>query len=113
MTSKVVFNDWFPRFGISVDSKGTIADIQKFAQLYGGIIAMYDMRENFPDDYDTPYRISYRLSNPPFEFMIHSIEISKEHFELQKSAWNGHASVMVTPKTRITLIDNSYLIVNV
>jgi len=110
MQSKVRFNDLFPSFGISIDCKGTIQDIQKYAHMYGGIITVYNMGKEFPNQYEKPFRISYRLSQPPFEFMIYGIEITEEQFETQILAWNGKQSVFVEPKAEITLIDNSYLL---
>jgi hypothetical protein len=111
MQTKVSFNDCFPKFGISIDSKGTIYDIQKYATMYGGVICVYDLRKNFADWHESPFRLSYRLTQPPFEFMIYGIELTEDEFETQKMAWNGADSVMVEPGCKLTLIDNSYLLV--
>jgi hypothetical protein len=110
MTSRVKFNDLFPRFGISVDAKGTIQDIQKYAHMYGGIITIYDMRKEWNGFDDSPYRLSYRLNQPPFEFLIYGIELTQEQFDIQKLAWNGSDFIIVEPNCHLSLIDNSYLL---
>ena len=111
MQSKVSFNDLYPSFGISVDAKGTIQDIQKYAHMYGGSITIYDMRRSFRDIEEKPYRLSYRLNKAPFEFFIYGIELTEDEYETQKLAWNGADSIIVEPNARITLIDNSYLLI--
>ena len=110
MQSKVSFHDLYPSFGISVNSKGTIHDIQKYAHMYGGIITMYDMRKDWSGFEDSPYRLSYRLNQAPFEFLIYGIELSEDNYETQKLAWNGADSIIVEPNCQLTLIDNSYLL---
>jgi hypothetical protein len=111
MQSKVSFNDLYPSFGISVDAKGTIMDIQKYAHMYGGTITIYDMRRSFRDIEEKPYRLSYRLNKAPFEFFIYGIELTEDEYETQKLAWNGADSIIVEPNAQITLIDNSYLLI--
>jgi len=112
MQSRVSFHDLFPRFGISVNSKGTIQDIQKYAHMYGGVITIYDMRKDWNGfDDDKPYRLSYRLNQAPFEFLIYGIELNEDQYETQKLAWNGADSIIVEPNAQITLIDNSYLLI--
>jgi hypothetical protein len=107
MTSKVSFHDLFPRFGISVNSKGTIQEIQKYAHIYGGNILM----NNFIGiDKAKPYRLSYFLNKYPFEFMIYGIELTEDEYETQKLAWNGETFISVKPNAEIVLIDNSYLL---
>jgi len=111
MQNKVSFHDLFPRFGISVNSKGTIQDIQKYAHMYGGVITIYDMRKDWNGfDDDKPYRLSYRLNQPPFEFLIYGIELTEDEYETQKLAWNGSDSIIVEPNCQLTLIDNAYLL---
>ena len=111
MQSRVSFHDLFPRFGISVNSKGTIQDIQKYAHMYGGVITIYDMRKDWNGfDDDKPYRLSYRLNQAPFEFLIYGIELTEDEYETQKLAWNGSDSIIVEPNCQLTLIDNSYLL---
>ena len=112
MQSKVTFNDLFPQFGISVDAKGTIQDVQKYAHLYGGTLTIYDMsKTQFAEDFpDKPYRLSYRLVKYPFELFIYGIELTEDNYETQKLAWNGKQCVSVEAGSNLTLIDNSYLL---
>ena len=110
MTSRVTFNDLFHQFGISVDAKGTIQDIHKYASMYGGALVIYDMRKNMDGYDDDPFRMSYRLSKPPFDFMIYGIHLTEDEYETQKMAWNGEVVVNVEPGCNLTLIDNSYLL---
>jgi len=113
MQTRVTFNDLFPQFGISVDSKGTIHDIQKYAHLYGGTLTVYDMsKTQFAEDFpDKPYRLSYRLVKYPFELFIYGIELTEDEYNTQILAWNGNRVIEVKPNSPITLIDNSYLLV--
>lgn len=113
MQSRVTFNDLFPKFGISVDAKGTIQDIQKFASMYGGTLTVYDMsKTQFADDFkEKPFRLSYRLIKAPFELFIYGVELTEDEFNTQILAWNGNHVIDVQPKSQITLIDNSYLLV--
>jgi hypothetical protein len=115
MQSRVTFNDLFPQFGISVDAKGTIQDVLKYAHLYGGTLTVYDMsKTQFAEDFkEKPYRLSYRLIKAPFELFIYGIELSEDDYHTQILVWNGSAVVDVQPNSPITLIDNSYLLVNV
>jgi len=113
MQSRVSFNDLFPQFGISVDAKGSIYDIHKYVSLYGGTLTVYDMsKTQFADDFkDKPYRLSYRLIKAPFELFIYGVELTEDEFNTQILAWNGNHVIDVQPKSQITLIDNSYLLV--
>jgi hypothetical protein len=111
MTSRVSFHDLYPSFGISVNSKGTIQDIHKYAHMYGGVITIYDMRSDWSGFDDKPYRLSYRLNKPPFEFLIYGIDLTEDEYETQKPAWNGAESIIVERNAQITLIDNSYLLI--
>jgi hypothetical protein len=115
MQSRVTFNDLFPDFGISVDAKGTIQDVLKYAHLYGGTLTVYDMsKTQFADEFqEKPYRLSYRLVKDPFELFIYGIELTEEDYHTQILAWNGNRVVFVQPNSPITLIDNSYLLVHV
>lgn len=108
MTTKVTFNDYYHEFGINISGKGTIADVQKYAFLYGGSIMLVDFRML---DKDKPYRLTYRLCHPPFEFFIYDIELTEEEYQIQKDAFNGKEFVMVNPKQEIILIDNTYLLI--
>ena len=112
MQSKVTFNDLFPQFGISVDAKGTIQDVQKYAHLYGGTLTIYDMsKTQFANDFrEKPYRLSYRLVKAPFELFIYGIELTEDNYETQKLAWNGANLIVVEPNCQLTLIDNAYLL---
>lgn len=110
MKSKVQFNDHFPNFGIAISAKGTIQDVHKYAHMYGGTITIYDMRKDWSGFDDKPYRLGYRLNQPPFEFLIYGIELTEDEYETQKLAWNGLDSISVKPKAEIVLIDNSYLL---
>jgi hypothetical protein len=112
MQTRVTFNDLFPEFGISVDSKGTIQDVQKYAHLYGGTLTVYDMsKTQFANDFlEKPYRLSYRLVKAPFELFIYGIELTEDNYETQKLAWNGANLIVVEPNCQLTLIDNAYLL---
>jgi hypothetical protein len=110
MQTRVSFHDYFG-FGISIDAKGTIQDIQKFATMYGGSLTVYDMTTSkFSDiNLEKPYRISYRLNKAPFEIFIYGIELTEDEYNTQILAWNGKESVSVEAGSNLTLIDNSYL----
>ena len=111
MQTRVSFNDYFG-FGISIDAKGTIYDIQKFATMYGGSLTVYDMsKTQFAEDFpDKPYRLSYRLNKAPFEIFIYGIELTEDEYNIQILAWNGKQCVSVEAGSNLTLIDNSYLL---
>lgn len=111
MNSKVTFNDNFPQWGISVDCKGTIHDIHKYASMYGGCLTVYDISKTFPYYSPKSFRLSYRLVQPPFEFMIFGIELTEDQYITQMLAWNGNDSIILEGKSEITLIDNEYLLI--
>lgn len=111
MNSRVVFHDLFPNWGISIDAKGTIHDIHKLASIYGGRLTVYDMNGQLGANESNPYRLSYRLNKPPFDFFVYGIELTEDEYNTQILAWNNNHTIELIGKSEITLIDNAYLLI--